>query len=274
MGGTLRKHIIFGMCLFIGVASYAADRLNLRLIRDMVRNKCGDYITTTQGGSTIDTTKVKWQDSTLNDVIESIHRDVCRKSGVIYRRNYITTVSSQTEYDLPNDFLAMREVAIRFAADYPGTGNAYRKLIYKDRDTISADDDEWEDDSPGTPENYYIWEASYIAKVGLDPSPAVAYTGSNYLRIDYVMTISSMTSDTDEPFEEIPHLRSYQHLIVWGATAWCKENQYKESIAAYYWNLYDKGVLRMQNEVPDMPDYTGAFIAEEYGDSTTRDRSD
>jgi len=234
--------------------------LTLSEIREEVRLLTNDYITDSNGD--IDANKVRWTDDQLNTRIEIFHKDVCRKSGVTHREGYITTISTQVEYDLPDDFLAMQEASI-----YQSTtrGTTYYEILQPTTlESLFAEDEYWEDDAGQEPEKYYIRYTSKNVVIGIDPSPNVSHTGTNFLRIRYIMKTPDLSGDTSVPFNGVEYLEPYHHLIIYGTVAWCKRDQKRTSEASDYYKLYREGVVMMSIEVPKNSSYRGGLIAEEY----------
>jgi len=165
----------------------------------------------------------RYTDQTLIDRINIIQDEISAKTFCIQKRYYISTSSSTQEYRLPSDC----QNIIRVGYLVSGSTDAYKKLPYT---TIAGQDKEngyWQNLADGTPKEYYR-RADYV---GLVPVPSDAYSGTNYIQLDYNTRASSVSLTTDIPLNGNYNLYAFHQAIIYGVAAMCEYD--KGNIANY-----------------------------------------
>jgi hypothetical protein len=159
-------------------------------------------------------TSYKWTDQQLLDRANQIQDDVCAKTFCLQSRYYISTSTGIQEYRLPSDCLKI----IRAAYAISASSTSFKKLTYttiagQDKDNAST----WQS-TTGLPTEYYR-RTDYI---GLRPIPSSAYSGTNFIQLDYIVRASSMSSTTDVPFNGDYTLYPFHQAIIYGVAALCE----------------------------------------------------
>lgn len=255
----------FFIILFVTAIGVLGDLYSLtrQEIRDTARQIAGDNVLDSQGN--LDTKKIRWTNAQWNTRIKIAELDITKKTECLTKIDYITTFTSQTEYDLPSDFSTIKEAAIWISSS---TGrNVYEKLLNDTRDKIHAVNNRWEKANVGIPERYYMQASSWGLRIGLYYAPNRAYTGTDFLRVIYTMKVNPMDSDDDSPWGGVGYLEPYHQLIIlWIVKDYLLEIRRIQEWAQVKAEL-DTELKRMYLGIRSMPDYRGSIIAEEYNDS-------
>jgi hypothetical protein len=197
-----------------------------------------------------DVSETRWTDAQLYSIIEMAHIDVVRKSRCLQGTTVYTTYQSTREYTLPSDLLLVERVGFKIL----NSTSAYEKMERMTLFGLDADRTQWQTEGNGKPLEYYIWGN----QLGLVPPCSNTYAG-NYLKIWYVVSPSSMTTDSSTPFNDYKFLYPYHELIIWRAAMICKTEERLFGEAAALENRYYYLLTIMIKELNSKPDYFPDF---------------
>jgi len=172
-------------------------------------------------------TSYRYTDQILIDRINIIQDEISAKTACLQKRYYISTSTGTQEYRLPSDC----QNIIRVGYLVSGSTDAYKKLPYT---TIAGQDKEngyWQNLADGIPKEYYR-RADYI---GLVPAPSAAYSGTDYIQLDYNTRASSVSLTTDVPLNGNYNLYAFHQAIIYGVAAMC---EYDKGNTANYTTLF------------------------------------
>ena len=144
-------------------------------------------------------TRQRFSDTHLLTIINQGQRDVINTTWAISKSTTITLVAGTQYYTLPTDILQIQRVTNEYA-NLP-------EVTLQQQDTDNANTD-WESDSD-TP-IYFFQNKARTTEVGIAPTP----TAGGTLRIIYYATASSLSSDSDEPFNGEDRFNNYHDLLV------------------------------------------------------------
>ena len=236
----MKKYLV--VCLITLLCSLSVNARNLGELRDIIRHDVLD----TSG----DTNRQRWTDAYVNLLINQAHDDLIKNTDCLQKTTYYTTYISTKSYPLPTDFLSPERVSIWTST------NVYRVIRRYSLFGLDNWNPYWLQLGNGLPEKYWI----FGNKIGLVPPCSSTYAGDTKLKIQYIAKTSSMTADSNIPFNGYEHLKSYHMAIVYKVSEWLKTEERCYDEAAVYENKYDKMVIRMQKEL-DMttnPDFKAA----------------
>jgi len=231
----MRKIIAVCFLLFVYCT---ANALTLKDIRSQIRRHMGDLNSTSA--------QEIWQDTELDFLINQGQRVTCDRTWCIIKSTTISLATDTTYYNLPSDFYVSKRV------EY-GTSLLNETVIEK----LDRDSDSWLSTSTGTPANYYI--NSERTQVGMYPVPDS--TAATTIIMWYLPVPADLTSDSDIPFNGIYKLYSYHHLLVYYSLAHIMFAEGNPNAATWF-NLYNLGVARMEDNIKVKLDYSPDFLFE------------
>lgn len=208
-----------------------------------------------------DTTKRRWSDAILNERINIAQDEVIKYTRCLESRITMDTVANTKEYQLPANCVVVERVAYSIYTSTYGVNSStagYKRLIYvtiagKDKDVLSG----WEATSASNPTEYYIRGSTII---GLHPTPSSSYAGSNRLQIDYTINASSMTNDTDIPFNGSNQLYNYHSIIMSHVVAYCKYDENDLNSFSLWLQKFNAECEFMRKDILNIPDRYGQQI--------------
>lgn len=201
-----------------------------------------------------DTVNSRWSDAILIPNINEAELEFIRRTRAQKSQYYITTTTSAKEYTLPSDWLNSNRVSYAIIPLTSSTTN-YKKLEYWTMAGLDEKYSNWENGDLGSPTRYYYRGQS----IGLYPAPSTSYDGENYLKIDYNAKSSTMTGNTDIPYDDISYLYPYHKAIVWYVCHLCMIDTGNLDLANYFMGLFEKMVQECKEEGNNMPDRAGGF---------------
>lgn len=184
-----------------------------------------------------------WKDAQLNTQIN--FRYLSMYSAIIdtyenYYRKVVTTstVADQSEYALPDDFLKMQRLEVKYQS-----GDNYRKATFIDTERIPGQlgTDSY---SSATRPAYSI-SGEYLELITV-PTESV----SSGLKMYYIYELPELSADTDEL--NIPFVNRYAHFIALGAAGdLLRKGQQEETAAARYIAEFELGLQQMKSQLED-----------------------
>lgn len=184
-----------------------------------------------------------WTDAQINRELNFAYMEVYTAVVETFESYYrvVSTanlVANQQEYAVPSDFLKM----VRLEVKYDSTGDFYKAGRFDFQQLSTGYDN---DTYGSTSRPLYQITGGYIR---LLPIPTTSVTSG--LRMEYIKTISELSSDTDEI--NIPFPDRYGRLITLGAAAQLlRKGQQEESVAAKYQEDFQIGLEKMKQELED-----------------------
>ncbi len=244
------KKLVSSMVLvvFLSIANgycLTVDELRTE-IRYLIRDKEHD-----------DTTKQRWTDAQLLSRINMGQLDIVSKTRCLEQFVLINTYDNQREYLLPSDILVIKRVSYSVATTSTSVVSSTTSFKKIDRYTLFGLDESapiW-DNTFGQPTKYYVRASS----IGVVPTPSTSYTGSNRLRIDYIVNPSTLSANTDVPFNNATYLYQYNPIITYYVAMLCKADEGLFSDATYFERKYYNALQMMVSELNSKPDWFPNF---------------
>lgn len=237
------------ICLSVNAVAYCLYPMNKGDIRTSVRKAVSDTAS--------NPSLYRWSDTELDKMINYVQDDFVYRTQGSEGRYYITTTSNIAEYAMPSNLIKVKRVSYHIA----NTTNTFKRIIQLTRKGLDKDD-YWENRSAGDPMNYYLRASTSSYWIGLVPKPGSAYAGTNYLAVDYMINVSSMTEDTDYPFNSDQRMNTYHVSIVWGVSALCSAETRNTDMRDYFQNKYDFNIALAKDTawgIWSEPDYDPNF---------------
>lgn len=184
-----------------------------------------------------------WTDSQINREVNyaylELYTAIVETYDAYYRQvSTSNLVADQQEYELPEDFFKVQRLEVK----YDSAGDYYKAGVFDFRQLRLA----YDTTGVGNPSRpIYEISGNYIR---LLPVPDESITSG--LRLEYVKTISELSSDTSTI--DIPFANRYARLIPLGAAAQLlRKGQQEEAVAAKYQEDFMIGIEKMKQELED-----------------------
>ncbi len=232
--------ILFVLLMFNHVSLIANDGFNLGQLREQARYMVRDT----------DSSNYRWGSTLLNERFAMAEEEFCTRTESVRTQGYIVTVTSQTEYSLPTGWIKTNRVS-RAIKPLRTSTTRYTQIDYVTMDWLDNDKNRpyFEDSNPDVPQRYYI--NTFSRKIGLDPPPNVTYTGSNLIKHEYTIISSTMSSDTDMPFDDIEYLYPYHKALLYFVVSMCDRDSGKDQSAISWMQVFDAFVERARQQIND-----------------------
>lgn len=219
--------MVLGIYLVLYSGLYALDKVALR-------TQCRYLLNDIDGQ--------RWTDAVLNERIEMAQLAIVRDSKCLQGTTYYYIYSATKTYTLPSDLLLPFRVSYQISTT-TGTYQKLNRSTFEGLDVVEGLT--WQQKAPGQPSRYYIW----ADQIGLVPPASSSYAGANKLRFDYVVSPSSMSTDTSVPFNGQTKLYSYHEFIVWRVCMMCKADEHAYTEVSMYKDWYETGLSRMTKDI-------------------------
>jgi len=231
------KKLIIAILLGVSFCS-VSYAWNLEQLRDQARLTLRDS----------DSSNPRWEDYQYDIRFAMAEEEFCRRTRAVKTQNYIVTIASQTEYSLPDGWIGTDRVSRAIIPLITAT----TRYLEIDRVTLTwLDSDKgrpfFEDSSPDVPNRFYI--NLNTQKIGLDPPPNVTYTGTNLIKHEYTIISSTMSADSDEPFDSIGYLSSYHKALIPYVISMCEKDQGNDNASVGWMQVFDAYVERAISEL-------------------------
>lgn len=179
--------------------------------------------------------------------LNEAQRKVIKRVMPVESRTHIDTSSTTfpNEYDLPSNFLEIKRAYIINISSTNRT--SYERLNQYSISDLDQYSRAWDDADVGTPTDYYIRYTSYSVVIGLYPPPDSSHTGTNFLRVDYVLQMDDLSATSDEAFNGLKYLEPYNDLLVEYAVAMCEKN-------LEYLQLFEIKLKNLEKDILSNPD--------------------
>lgn len=201
-----------------------------------------------------DATNRRWTDNQLIERINMAELAFVKRSRSVKDTYYITTTSSTAEYTLPTDWISSDRVCYAILPLTTTTTN-YKLLEYYTFDSMDAKQPGWENSDRSYPSRYMYRDD----KVILWPPPSTTYSGTDFLKIEYSVRPSTMTSDSDIPFNEKVNLYIYHEAILWNVLSLCYSDTGQKELELYYYEKFKAEIETAKDEINNRPDKKGNF---------------
>jgi hypothetical protein len=178
------------------------------------------------------TTLQRYSDSLITDFLNEGQRDFAAETFLIERSTAIATTASIAYYALPTNFLSVAQAYNLVSTTTVDLERVTRAFVYEqnpDWATIT-----------GSPTQYWIRNdetQSIQSQIALYPVPTGASTGT--LTVHYYARPTDLSAASDVPFDNMQHLDSYNHALIFYATGRLKLAEGKGDEAEAYMNLYN-----------------------------------
>lgn len=154
-------------------------------IRSRIRKKLGE------------TTALFWTDAELNSWMEDAQKDIVWKAKLKRTRGAFTTIGNTSRYAITTIFPRFMRVCDGGVSIYNSTTTDWTKLKYITKDDMQTLYGEWTNADAAEPIHYMEDLDENI--IELWPKPQTANVGTDYCRVYYSATPTSMTVDTSTP---------------------------------------------------------------------------
>lgn len=187
-----------------------------------------------------DTDFQKWSSTVLNERINSAQDEITNITRCIHGNTTITPTVGISTYTLPENCIGTERIL--YDTDASTLTIKYKELDYHTMDELDRDHLGWEYASSGCPVGYW-YDQNYV---GFYPAPGLLYVGYyGNGKIYYQVRATSMTADTDIPFQGYRHLYPYHKIIVWYVCALCAHDEGDTAKESLYWGKFDRDIAIM-----------------------------
>lgn len=187
------KRLFFATLFLVSFFHGRIEALTLSEIRTEIRVRIKDT----------DSTRRRYTDSQLNAIVNQTQRDVINVSWVVKESTEIALVAYTTYYTLPTDLIAIE----RLTKDYKNLPEtSLQELDSRFNNSTWAT-------TNGTPDRYFQ-DPVQPDKVGVYPVPSTT-THMGTLRMNYFSQGTTLSSDSDEPFNGEDRYAPYHDLLIY-----------------------------------------------------------
>jgi len=190
-------------------------------------------------------------DDVLIRRINYIQDEIASETRCCVGRISTGTVAGQREYRYPADIVSPIRLSYFI---FWSTPPAYKTLDCVGLSFLYNDSLNWENGVSGLPSEYYDRGDCF----GLKPTPALLYSTTYAIQIDYYCRPVELSTSTDIPFNGNRLLVSYHKLLVTGVVAMCLSEDGETVAAAGKYTEYDRGKKQMYNDIRVREDNNGA----------------
>lgn len=190
----------------------------------------------------------RYSNATLNQLLNDAQDVVVNATWLSLKTTSYVLSRGTTYYNLPSDYLAAQQVDF---ANVSGVINLEEQSLK----ALANYNISWRTQG-GKPAYYYVDASSSTTNliVSFIPIPNSA-TSTGTVTMQYFSSISSMTADTDVPFNNKSNLETYDDIIVFYATIRIKGIERKFDDANFYTTLYTAMLSDMRSRLGMMPNY-------------------
>jgi hypothetical protein len=192
--------------------------------------------------------RYRYSNATLNQLINDAQNVVVNATWLSLKTTSYVLSRGTTYYSLPADYLAAQQVDFSNAS-----GNI--NLEEQSLKALANYNINWRTQG-GKPAYYYVDASSSSSNliVSFIPIPN-STTSTGTVTMQYFSSISSMTDDSDLPFDGKKNLETYDDVIVFYATIRIKGIERKFDDANFYTTLYTAMLSDMRSRLGMMPNY-------------------
>lgn len=186
-----------------------------------------------------ETSRYRWTDLQISTFINIAQQEINGVNWCLKTRTTLTLTAGVTEYILPTDFFAMERVY-------------YDNDVLKEISLSKLDDIDsmWLKSSTGTPSYYYV-RIGTVTWLGLYPAP----DNRKDFDIYYYQIPANLDTNSLEPFNNLPRLRPYHHLITLWVAYYCMLQEGRLNSATQYYTLYNAGLKNMREIMNLTPNF-------------------
>jgi hypothetical protein len=234
----MRKYIVILLVFMTVQVCHAANAWNLGILRGELRQMLRDT----------DSANYRWSSTLLNERFAMAEEEFCRRTLAVKTQNYIVTVTSQTEYAMPGGWLKTDRMA-RAIKPLRTSTTRYTEIDYVTVTWLDSDKGRpfFEDAAPDIPQRFYI--NLNTQKIGLDPPPNKQYTGTNLIKHEYTIASSSMSADSDVPFDNVPYLYTYHKGLIFYVLSLCEKDIGNNNSSVGWLQVFDAYIERAKEQL-------------------------
>lgn len=225
--------------LLVLLARIPSHALALSDLENLVRRGVRDTGTASQ----------RYSDTIIDDLLNEGQRQVVSDSWCILNTTFYVLTSGTSYYNLPNDFLAIRQVNFR-------DSSAHNKTLDEKSDRqISQENPDWIRQS-GPPINYVVrYSTSNASTLSISyiPIPTTSSTGT--VTIQYFAQVTDLSSDSDIPYNSLRYLYPYHDILADYAIYKLKLIEGMTSEAQAYLQIYTAKLQLMDSKFKNMPNF-------------------
>lgn len=236
------------LALLFFLAASAAVRVNaltLAEIRVEVRRYSNDVVDP----------RVKHSDAMITRLVNEAQREVVNQTWCLTNRSTQTLTAATTYYNLPNDLIAIEHVEFR------DTSSRTRELLEVSEKATQQSNPDYERQA-GAPFQYFVRSTTFTTgtplQIAVIPVPSSS-TSAGLLTIDYYSQATSLSADTDVPFDGQRVLYPYHYALVYSAVAKLKLIDGDTTGAAAYLQMAQAYYALMLDRLGRMPNYNPGF---------------
>jgi len=232
----MKKILFLLITLFLAPSSISWG-LSLSEIRTEIRFHIKDSNTSRQ----------KYSDTQLNNLINQGHREVVNIGYVIVKSTSITLTVGATHYAVPTDLMQIQRVTFK-NENLPETS----KVQLDGRFSGSS----WLNES-GYPSQYYQ-DATLGEYISIYPWPGSA-SSTGTLKVDYWAQANALSSDSDTPYDGENRMQSYSDILIWYVVYWIHMRDGLFEKAKDALQMYETRMQSMFDKLGDKPNYFPSF---------------
>lgn len=223
---------------FISIANFAHAK-TLAELRTELRRAINDTYTS----------RARYTDEFLNDYLNEAQNAIVGATWLSLRTTSYSLSRGTTFYSLPEDYLATNYVEFK---DARNDARILKEVTLKG---LGSSNSNWAKDS-GIPNQYYVDLATSSTQpaVAFIPIPGTA-SSTGTVNYWYFAKVSTMSSDTDVPFNGRSNLSFYHIGLVYHAAMRIKALEKKPNDVTFFSQLFVQIITELKERLGTMPNY-------------------
>lgn len=233
----MKKILLLIIALFSAGASNA---LTLSTIRTEIRIRIKDS----------DSTRQRYTDAQLNNIINQTQRDVVNVSWIIKKSTAISLVTNTTYYAIPTDLIAIHRLMFR---NYNLPETTLQELDSK------SEFGKWPEQA-GIPTAYFQ-DPARPSSIGISPWPNnLSSTGT--INMIYYSQGTDLSSDSDVPFNSDTRYYPYHDLLIYEPCYKIMLIEGENDKAGEYKSYYESRLQILLAAIGNKPNFLPGFSAQ------------
>ena len=241
----MKKHLLCGGLVVTLAAFFVSPAFAMTLSDLETEVRIATYDTATE------TTRRAQSDTVIDNLLNEAMREVVSVTWCLETSTAITLVANTTFYALPTNFI---NVSMDGGVRYENASGNTKILAQVTRRKIYQDTPDWQDKT-GAPMQYFLHQDSDADPLDIAVYPIPTATSTGTVTVQYYFQPTSMSSDSDVPFDGFRHLYPYHMALAYKVSAQLLLTMGFAEKSTSYYNLYLGTVKMMSDRLGQMPDY-------------------
>lgn len=200
----------------------------------------------------------RYSDALLLSFINEAQTEIVNVTWLAEKTSSYALSPNTTYYKLPSDLIVVHYVYYK--------NNIGQNIVMEEVSQKGLYDANpmWERNTSGSPFQYWVSDSTNPANQQAAPKnisyiPILSRTSTGTVTIWYYSQEPDLVSDSDVPFENRLHLKTYHYAIVYHVSSRLMEMEGKYDRATAYQNRYIGYLGLIQNKLGQMPGFHGSI---------------